>query len=94
VVARLSRDEERRLIVFRAATVRVETTIKSQDVEAGEVTDVREVRDATGTGGMEFRLQSLRKVGARTRDNGELNVLSAKAPALRLTYKFDAATDA
>jgi hypothetical protein len=43
---------------------------------------------------MEFRLQSLRKVGARTRDNGELNVLSAKAPALRLTYKFDAATDA
>ena len=79
--------------VFRAATVRVEHTIKSQDVEAEEVTDVWEVRDATGTGVMELRLQSLRKVGARTRAKGEPNIISAKDPALWRIYKFDATTD-
>jgi hypothetical protein len=79
--------------VFRAATVRVEHTIKSQDVEAEEVTDVWEVRDATGTGGIEFRLQSLRQVGTRTRDKGEPNIISAQDPALWRIYKFDAATD-
>ena len=79
--------------VFRAATVRVEQTIKSHEVDAEEVTDVWEVRDATGAGGLELRLQSLRKVGARTRGKGEPNVISAKDPALWRIYKFDAATD-
>lgn len=79
--------------VYRAATVSVEHATKSHGVDAEAVTDVWEVRDATGTGGVGLRLQSLLKVGARTRDKGEPNVISAKDPSLRRIYKFDAATD-
>lgn len=79
--------------VYRAATVRVEHAIKSQALDAEEVTDVWEVRDAAGTGGLELRLHSLRKVGARARSKGEPNVISGKDPAVWRIYKFDAATD-
>ncbi|MBI2467254.1 MAG: hypothetical protein HYV62_05485 [Candidatus Rokubacteria bacterium] len=79
--------------VFRAATVRVEHAIKSHELDAEEITDVWEVRDATGAGGLELRLESLRKVGARTRSKGEPNVISAKEPALWRIYKFDTAMD-
>jgi len=79
--------------VFRAATVRMEHTVKIQEVDAGHVTDVWEVRDAAGAAVMEFRLRSLRKVGARTRAKGELNAVSAKDPAIWRIYKDDFATD-
>ena len=79
--------------VYRAATVRVEHATKSNELDAEEVTDVWEVRDAAGAGGMELRLQSLVKVGARTRDKGEPNVISAKDSARWRIYKFEAATD-
>lgn len=79
--------------VFRAATVRVEHVIKSHELDSEDVTDVWEVRDAAGAGGMELRLQSLRKVGARTRSKGEPNIISAKDPALWRIYKFDTAID-
>lgn len=78
---------------FRTATVRVEHAIKSHELDTEEITDVWEVRDATGAGGLELRLESLRKVGARTRGKGEPNIISAKDPALWRIYKFDAATD-
>lgn len=79
--------------VFRAATARVEHAIKSQELDAEEITDVWEVRDAAGAGGMELRLHSMRKVNARARSKGEPNVISAKDPALWRIYKFDATTD-
>jgi hypothetical protein len=79
--------------VWRAATVRVEQTLKSQDVDTEEVTDTWEVRDATAPGGLELQLQSVRKVGARTRTKGESSIISANDPALRQVQKFDAATD-
>jgi hypothetical protein len=79
--------------VYRPATVRVEHAGKSHEVDAEAVTDVWEVRDATGPGGVELRLQSLVNVGARTRDKGEAENISAKDPALWRIYKFDAATD-
>lgn len=79
--------------VFRAATVRLEHAVKSHDLETEHITDVWEVRDATGPGGVELRLESLRKVGARTRAKGEPNIISGKDPALWRIYKFDAATD-
>lgn len=78
---------------FRAATIRVEHTIKSHELDAEEVADVWEVRDATGAGGLELRLQSLRQVGTRTRTKGESNLFSAKDPTVWRIYKFDAATD-
>jgi hypothetical protein len=78
---------------FRAASVRVEHAIKSQELDAEEIADVWEVRDATGAGGLELRLESLRKVGARIRSKGEPNVISAKDPGLWRIYKFDAAMD-
>ena len=79
--------------VYRAATVRVEHASKSHEVDEEAVTDVWEVRDATGPGRVELRLQSLVKVGARTRDKGEAENISAQDPALWRIYKFDAATD-
>lgn len=79
--------------VYRAATLRVEHAAKSHEVDEEEVTDVWEVRDAMGPGEVELRLKSLLNVGARTRDKGEPNAISAKDPALWRIYKFDAATD-
>jgi len=79
--------------VYRAATVWVEHATRSRELDAEEVTDMWEVRDAAGAGGMELRLQCLVKVGARTRDKGEPNVISAKDPARWRIYKFEAATD-
>jgi len=78
---------------FRAATVRVEHAVKSHELDAEHIMDIWEVRDATGAGGVDLRLESLRKVSARTRSKGEPNVISAKDPTLWRTYKFDAAVD-
>jgi hypothetical protein len=79
--------------VYRSATVRVEHATRSCEPDVEEVTDFWEVRDATGTTILELRLQSLLQVGARTRDKGEPNVISAKDPARWRIYKFEAATD-
>jgi hypothetical protein len=78
---------------FRAATVRVEHAIKSHELDAEAITDIWEVRDATGSGGLELRLESLRKVGARARKKGAPNIISAKDPTLWRIYKYDAAVD-
>jgi len=78
---------------YRAATVRVEHTIKSHELDAEAITDVWEVRDATGSGGLEVRLESLRKVSARARKKGTSNIISAKDPTLWRIYKYDAAVD-
>jgi hypothetical protein len=78
---------------FRAATVRVEHVIKSHELDAEEITDVWQVRNANGAGGLDLHLESQRKVGARTRSKGEPNVISAKDPTLWRIYKFDAAMD-
>ena len=79
--------------VYRAATVQVEHATKSHDLDAEEVADSWEVRDAAGAGGMELQLQCPVKVRARTREKGEPNVISAKDPARWRIYKFEAATD-
>jgi hypothetical protein len=79
--------------VYRAASFRVEQVIKSQDGDVEEVTDVWEVQDTTGLGGMELRLQSRRLVAARMRARGEAHAISAKDPALSQLHKFEAATD-
>ena len=79
--------------VYRPATVRVEHASKIHEVDTEEVTDVWEVQNALGVGSVELRLQSLVNVGARTRDKGEPENISAKDPALWRIYKFDAATD-
>ena len=79
--------------VYRAATIRVEQLIKSQEGDMEEATDVWEVRDATGSGGLELRLRSRRQLSARTRVRGEVQALSAKDPALWRLHRFDAATD-
>ena len=78
---------------YRAATVRVEHAIKSHELDAEAITDVWEVQDATGSGGLEVRLESLRKVSARARKKGTLNIISAKDPTLWQIYKYDAAID-
>jgi len=79
--------------VYRQATIRVEHASKSHEVDTEEVTDVWEVQNALGPGRVELRLQSLVNVGARTRDKGEPENISAKDPALWRIYKFDAAAD-
>lgn len=78
--------------VYRQATIRVEQAMKGE-AEAEEVTDVWEVHDAAGQGGIELRLQSRRTMAARTRERGEAWVLSAKDPNLWQRHQFDAATD-
>jgi hypothetical protein len=79
--------------VYRAASFRVEQVTKSQDGDVDEVTDVWEVQDTTGLGGMELRLQSRRLVAARTRARGEARAISAKDPDLWQLHKFEAAMD-
>jgi len=79
--------------VYRAAAVRVEHALKSDEGDVEEAMDLWEVRDAAGAGGVELRLQSLRKVGRRTRAEGEAHVVSAKDPALWQVHRFQGATD-
>jgi hypothetical protein len=79
--------------VYRPASFRVEQVIKSQNGDVEEVTDVWEVRDTAGLGGMELRLQSRRLMAARTRARGEAHAVSAKDPTLSQLHKFEAATD-
>jgi hypothetical protein len=79
--------------VYRAAIIRVEQMIKSQEGGAEEVTNIWEVREALGAKELELRLRSLRPAGARTRARGEAHVISAKDPALWRIYQFDAAID-
>jgi len=79
--------------VYRKAAVRVEHALKSQDEGAEEVMELWEVQDTAGTGGMQLRLQALRKADKRVRDRGEAQVVSAKDPTLRQVHKFEGATD-
>jgi hypothetical protein len=79
--------------VYRRATVRVEHALKGQDGDAEEVMELWEVQDADGTGGMQLRLQALRKAGRRVRERGEAQAVSAKDPALRQVHRFEGATD-
>ena len=78
---------------YRAATVRMEHTIKAHETDTEEVTDVWEVQEAPGPGGLELRLRSLRQLSAQTRESGEAQVLSARDPALWQRYKFDAVAE-
>jgi hypothetical protein len=82
---------------YHAATVHVERAIKDQPKdqpgEAEEVTDVWEVRDAAGHGGLELRLQSRRKMVARRTVRGEAQAVSATDPDLWQLHKFDAAAE-
>lgn len=78
---------------YRAAMVRMEHAIKSHELDTEAITDVWEVEDATGAGRLEFRLESLRNVGARTPKKGTQNVISAKNPTLWRIYKYDTAID-
>jgi hypothetical protein len=78
--------------VYRQAAVRVEQVIKGE-AEAEEVTDVWEVRDAVGHGGLELRRQSRRTIATRKRERGEAQARSAKDPDLWHRHRFDAATD-
>ena len=79
--------------VYRKAAVRVEHALKSQEGDAEEATDLWDVQDAAGAGGMRLRLQSLREVDRRVRERGEAHVVSAKDPALWQVHKFEGATD-
>ena len=79
--------------VYRPASIRTEQVIKSQDGDAEEVSDVWEVRDTAGLGGMELRLRSRRLLGARTRARGEVRLISARDPTLGQLHQFDAAAD-
>ena len=79
--------------VYRPATIRVEHASKSHEADVEDVTDLWQVRNATGPGEVELRLHSLVNVGVRTRDKGEPENISAKDPALWRIYKFDAAMD-
>ena len=58
-----------------------------------EVTDVWEVHDAAGHGGLELRLQSRRKMAARRTAKGEARVVSAKDPDLWQRHTFGAVVD-
>lgn len=78
---------------YRAAAVRMEHTIKARAADAEEVTDVWEVQEATGPGGLELRLRSLRQPGAQTRESGEAQLLSARDPTLWQRHKFDAVAE-
>jgi hypothetical protein len=63
------------------------------EVDTEDVTDVWEVREATGPGGVELRLRSLRQVSARTWGKGEGHAISAKDPTLWQTLKTEWAAD-
>jgi hypothetical protein len=79
--------------VYRAATVHIERARKDQPGEAEEVTDVWDVRDAAGHGGLELRMQSRREMVARRTVRGEAQVVSATDPDLWQLHKFDAAAE-
>ncbi len=79
--------------VNRASAVRVEQTIKSQDPDAEEVTDVWEAHEGLGHALLEVRLRSVRQLSTRTRDRGETYAVSTKDPALWQRHTFDAAVD-
>jgi hypothetical protein len=79
--------------VYRAAAVRVEHVLKSQEGDAAEAMDLWEVQDVAGAGGVQLQLQSLRKMGRRAREKGEAHVVSAKDPALWQVHQFEGATD-
>ena len=81
------------LQAYRAATVRMEHTIKAHAADVEEVTDVWEVQEATGPGGLELRLRSLRQLSAQTRESGEAQLLSARDPSLWQRHTFDAVAE-
>ena len=75
---------------YRAATVQMEHTIKGRAVDVEDVTDVWEVQEATGPGGLQLRLRSQRQLSTQTRERGEAQVLSARDPTLWQRHTFDA----
>jgi hypothetical protein len=79
--------------VYRPASIWAEQIIKSQDGDAEEVSDIWEVRDAAGQGGMALQLQSRRLLSARTRARGEVQAISTKGPAVAQRHQFDAVAD-
>jgi hypothetical protein len=78
---------------YRAATVRVEHTIKAHTADVDEVTDVWEVQEATSLGVLELRLLSRQRLRAETLEIGETQVLSARDPALWQRHKFEAVAE-
>jgi hypothetical protein len=79
--------------VYRAATVRMEHTIRGHAPDVEEVTNVWEVQEAEGPGRLELRLQSRRQLTAQTWERGETRLLSAKNPALWQLHKFEAVAE-
>jgi len=79
--------------VYRPATINVRHLIESHTVDTEEVTDVWQVRDTTGAGGVELKLHSLRDLKTRARAKGEVQVISAKEPSLWRSYQYETATD-
>jgi hypothetical protein len=57
------------------------------------VTDVWEVQEARGPGGLELRLRFLRQLSTQTRESGEAQLLSARDPALWQHHKFEAVAE-
>ena len=79
--------------VYSAATIRIQHATKSMEGGADEQTDVWEVLDGTGKLELAFRLISSPDPVTRSRTKSEINVISAKDPALWRMYKYDAGTD-
>ncbi len=78
---------------YRAATVRMEHTIMGHGADVEDVTDVWEVQEATGPGGLELGLRSQRQLSTQTRERGEAQLLSARDPALWQRHTFDAVAE-
>jgi hypothetical protein len=78
---------------YRAATVRMEHTIKAHTADVEEVTDVWEVQEATGPGVLELRLQSRQRLSAQSLERGEAQALSARDPTLWQRHKFEAVAE-
>jgi hypothetical protein len=78
---------------YRAAIVRMEHAIKAHTPDEEEVTDVWEVQEATGSGGLELRLRSLRQLSAQIRESGQAQLFSTRNPTLWQRHTFDAAAE-
>lgn len=79
--------------VYSAATIRIQHATKSLEGGGDEHTDVWEVLDGAGKLELVFRLISSPDSATRSRTKSEINVISAKDPALWRMYKYDAGTD-
>lgn len=79
--------------VYNAATIRIQHATQSVEGGADEQTDIWEVLGGTGKLELAFRLVSSPDPVTRSRTKSEINVISAKDPALWRMYKYDAGTD-